>query len=257
MGEHQAASESMAQAEAMREKLGGHLFMDDWLTAIKVEMALRAGQLDIAMTRAEQAVTFVRSVDGKFAEALVQRAWGEALSALNPPQWEEADAHFSSSLELFDSGGAALEAALVRTGGDRSRPDSSVAIEPASAALAPGETQQFKAAVKGTANQAVTWKVQEAAGGTITPLHSGQWLPQPAPEAVTDEQRHPPGRPPAPGWISPPAPGTSTPSWGWDSSATRSSPRSRRSSGSFIRQSTSVSTADAPNGSSTSRVHIS
>ncbi len=111
LGEHQAARESMAKAEAVAQKLGGHLFFDDWLAAIKVEMALNARQIQETLTRAEEAMSFVRSVDGKFAEAMVQRAWGKALAALDPPQWEEAETHLASSLELFASGGAVLEAA--------------------------------------------------------------------------------------------------------------------------------------------------
>lgn len=111
LGEHQAARESVTQAEAIAYKLGGHLFFDDWLAAIKVELALNAGRIEEALTRAEQATDFVRSVGGKFAEGTVQRAWGGALAALDPPQMDEAEAHLSRSLELFDSGGAVLEAA--------------------------------------------------------------------------------------------------------------------------------------------------
>lgn len=111
LGEHQAARDSVAQAEAIAHKLGGHLFFDDWLAAIKVELALNAGQIEEAITRAEEAMGVVRSVGGKFAEGIVQRAWGEALMALDPSQMEDAKAHLNRSLELFDSGGAVLEAA--------------------------------------------------------------------------------------------------------------------------------------------------
>lgn len=111
LGEHQAARESVAQAEAVARKLGGHLFFDDWLAAIKVELALNARQIEEAITRAEEAIGFVRSVGGKFAEGIVQRAWGKALIALDRPHMAEAEAHLSRSLDLFDSGGAVLEAA--------------------------------------------------------------------------------------------------------------------------------------------------
>jgi tetratricopeptide (TPR) repeat protein len=111
LGQHQAARQSMAQAEAISQKFGGHYLIDDWFAAVKVEMAFNARQIEETLTRAEEAVAFARSIDGKFAEALVQRTWSEALLALNPPHWEEAEAHLASGLELFDSGGARLEAA--------------------------------------------------------------------------------------------------------------------------------------------------
>ena len=46
--------------------------------------------------------------------------WGQALTALclrgaeGPPPWASAEAHLASSLELFELGGAALEAARTR-----------------------------------------------------------------------------------------------------------------------------------------------
>lgn len=111
LGDHQAAQESMAQAEAIARQSGGHLFFDDWLAAVQVEMALNVRQIEETIRRAEEAISYIRSAHGKFAEAVVQRAWGEALSALNSPRWEEAEAHYSSSLELFNSGEAVLEVA--------------------------------------------------------------------------------------------------------------------------------------------------
>ncbi len=111
LGEHQAARDSMVRAEGLAQKLGGQMFFDDWVAAIRVEMTLNAGQIQETLARAEQAVAFARSLDGKFAEGLVQRTWGQALCALNPPQWQEAEVHFATSLELFEPGGAVLEAA--------------------------------------------------------------------------------------------------------------------------------------------------
>jgi hypothetical protein len=43
-----------------------------------------------------------------------------------------------------------------------------ISVDPASVALDPGGTQQFAATVTGTSNTAVTWRVQEAGGGSVT-----------------------------------------------------------------------------------------
>ncbi len=111
LGQHQAALDSMARAESAAQIPGSHLFLDDWLAAIKIEMALNAGRIEETLARVEQAVSFARSVDGRFAEALVQRAWGTALARLDPAAAQEAETHFASSLDLLDAGGALLEAA--------------------------------------------------------------------------------------------------------------------------------------------------
>lgn len=56
----------------------------------------------------------------------------------------------------------------------------SVSISPATAAVAPGGTQQLTATVSGTTNTAVTWSVQEGAGGgavTSTGLYTAPSTP--------------------------------------------------------------------------------
>ncbi len=114
LGRHPAARTSMAQAEAIARESGRHLFLDDWLAAIKIEMALNEGRFEDLLAQVEEAVAFVRSVAGKFAEGLVQRSWGWALASLNPPEFEEAETHLTHSLDLLASGGAVLEATRTR-----------------------------------------------------------------------------------------------------------------------------------------------
>ncbi len=111
LGEHDAARRSLARAEAISQANGGHYLIDDWLAAIKAEMALNAGQIAEALSLAQAAVNFARRVDGNFAEALARRTWAEALVALHPPQWDEAEQHLAKSLRLFEEGNAVLEAA--------------------------------------------------------------------------------------------------------------------------------------------------
>lgn len=117
LGQHTAAVASLDQAKAVGQQLGPRLLLGDWFAAVEAEMALDAGAIAEARALAERAVTFARSIGGTFAEALAQRVWGQALTAPSlsevegPPQWASAEAHLASSLELFELGGAALEAA--------------------------------------------------------------------------------------------------------------------------------------------------
>ncbi len=111
LGEHQAAQQSIAQAAALAQGVGGRFLIDDWLQAIKAEAALNARDINRALALAQEAVSFARTVDGHFAEAQAQRTWGQALAESSPLPWADAEAHFARSVELFESGDARLEAA--------------------------------------------------------------------------------------------------------------------------------------------------
>jgi hypothetical protein len=53
-------------------------------------------------------------VKGVFTAGLAQRVWGEALVCLQPPRYDEAEAHLLKSLQWFAEGEAYLEAACTR-----------------------------------------------------------------------------------------------------------------------------------------------
>lgn len=111
LGQHAAAQASMAQGEKISRAFGGRYLLDDWREAVKSEMALNAGDVTGALTQAQAAVDFARSVDGNVAEALARRVWAEALVRLNPSQIQDAETHLAASAELFELGEARLEAA--------------------------------------------------------------------------------------------------------------------------------------------------
>ncbi len=111
LGRHAEAAGQMAEAQAVAKTLGGRLFMADWAAAATAELAHNAGEREQAIGQAQQAVEFARSIGGIFGEALAHRVWGVALASLPEPNHAESDAHLSSSIELFESGGALLEAA--------------------------------------------------------------------------------------------------------------------------------------------------
>jgi len=120
LGEHAAALESLEQLRVITQQLGSRLLLGDWLAAAEAEIALDGGHIADALALADRAVTFARSIEGAFAEALAQRVWGRALTARGPSEvdglsgWASAEAHLAWSLELFEAGGAVLEAARTR-----------------------------------------------------------------------------------------------------------------------------------------------
>jgi tetratricopeptide (TPR) repeat protein len=95
----------MAQQRTVAQSLGGgRLNIDDWFAAIKSEIALNAGRIEEALALAEEAVAYAQSIDGKYAQGLAQRIWGQALAALTPARWEEVEAHMAASLQAFEAG---------------------------------------------------------------------------------------------------------------------------------------------------------
>lgn len=114
LGKPQDALETMAAAQALGAQLGSQLLLFDWLSAANAEIAYNAGNFEDALHLAEQAVALAQSCDGIFAEGWAQRVWAQAAAAEGSSQNEQVDEHFARSLELFERGGAVLEAARTR-----------------------------------------------------------------------------------------------------------------------------------------------
>ena len=89
--------------------------MSDWLAAATAELACNAGNSEEAVRLAGLAVAQAQLSDGIFAEGWAQRVWAQAgAKAEGASQAEQVDEHFARSLELFERGGAVLEAARTR-----------------------------------------------------------------------------------------------------------------------------------------------
>lgn len=115
LGKPQDALETMAAAQALGAQLGGQLLLFDWLAAANAEIAYNAGKFEDAIRLAQQAVTLAESCDGILAEGWAQRVWGQAAAkAEGESRNEQVDEHLARSLELFERGGAVLEAARTR-----------------------------------------------------------------------------------------------------------------------------------------------
>ncbi len=94
----------MTQQQALVHSLGEQrLILADWFVATSAEIVLSTHRVEEALTLAEEAVTYAHSVDGKYAEGLAQRVWGQALAALTPAHWDEVEEHMTSSLQAFEA----------------------------------------------------------------------------------------------------------------------------------------------------------
>jgi tetratricopeptide (TPR) repeat protein len=115
LGQHEDAQKSMAAALEFAARVGGQFTMSDWLAAANAEIAHNAGKCEDAIRLAEQAVALAQACDGIFAEGWAQRVWGQAsATAEGGRQNDEVDGHLARSLELFERGGAVIEAARTR-----------------------------------------------------------------------------------------------------------------------------------------------
>jgi tetratricopeptide (TPR) repeat protein len=114
LGQHTAALQDFARAQALELELGPPLLLSDWFAAAEAELALNRGAFAEALVLAERAAALARSKERIFAEALAECLWGQALAALNPQTPDRAEMHLASALKLFEAGGAVLEAARTR-----------------------------------------------------------------------------------------------------------------------------------------------
>jgi len=110
-GDFEAAVVSMAQSQAVSQELGGQIIAADWIAAINAEIALGMGRVEEALALAERAIGIAQKMGGIFAEGLARQVRGQALAALAPPRWDEAEAQLTESLRLLESGQHRVEAA--------------------------------------------------------------------------------------------------------------------------------------------------
>ena len=110
-GDFEAAAASMARSQAVIQEPGGQVIGADWIAAINAEIALGMGCFEDALALTERAIGIAQKMGGIFAEGLARQVRGQALAAVNPPRWDEAEAQLTESLRLLESGQQRVEAA--------------------------------------------------------------------------------------------------------------------------------------------------
>jgi tetratricopeptide (TPR) repeat protein len=110
-GDFEAAKASMARSQIVQDELGGKIIGADWIAAINAEIALGMERVEEALALAERAVGIAQKMGGIFAEGLARQVRGQALAALDPPRWDEAEDQLKESLRLLESGQHRVEAA--------------------------------------------------------------------------------------------------------------------------------------------------
>ena len=110
-GDFEAAAASMARSQAVIQEPGGQVIGADWIAAINAEIALGMGCFEDALALTERAIGIAQKMGGIFAEGLARQVRGQALAALDPPRWDEAEAQLTESLRLLESGQHRIEAA--------------------------------------------------------------------------------------------------------------------------------------------------
>lgn len=111
LGSFQQARDCRAEADAVERELGGKLLLADWFAAADAEIALRAGDLSLAVKLAQQSVPAWRQHHRLLALGLAEQVWGLALGFLDPTQSEEADSHLQQALTVMTSTKQVLPAA--------------------------------------------------------------------------------------------------------------------------------------------------
>jgi tetratricopeptide (TPR) repeat protein len=102
-GQFEAAEASMARSQAVAQELGGRLLFEDWFLAVRADTALGTGRIQEALTLAERAVVIAQEMDSVAGEAIALLVWGQALTRLETPRWDEAEDRFAGSLRLMES----------------------------------------------------------------------------------------------------------------------------------------------------------
>lgn len=110
-GNYPAARSDLEHAQAIAHGIGTSVMLSDWFMAASAEIAVGEGRYADACALAEQLVQATETNGAIFAEGIAQRAWGQALAALNPPCWDEAEAHLAASVSALEMGNCRPESA--------------------------------------------------------------------------------------------------------------------------------------------------
>jgi tetratricopeptide (TPR) repeat protein len=113
LGQHALATATLAREQQVAQALGDEpLNIDvDLTTAICAEIALNAGRYDEAITQVQQALALAQMIENVWTPGIAHRVWAQALAALDPARWAEAEQHFASSLQALEAAEMPVETA--------------------------------------------------------------------------------------------------------------------------------------------------
>ena len=103
----------MARSQVVLDELGGQIIAADWIAAINTEIGLWHGTYRRGSEHGAERAVAIAPKDGVvyLRKGGPVRVRGQALAALAPPRWDEAEDQFKESLRLFKSGQHRVEAA--------------------------------------------------------------------------------------------------------------------------------------------------
>lgn len=114
LGNIQDARTSRAEAALVEQELGGRLLLSDWFAAADAEIALRAGEIPLAVQIVQEFVPTWRREQRLLALGLAEQVWGLGLGCAEPADATEADAHLQAGLDIMESSQQILAAARLR-----------------------------------------------------------------------------------------------------------------------------------------------
>ena len=112
LGRHDSAAECRASAQRIADTMGGRLMLNDWFCAGDAEMALNAGDVDLALRRAAQVAEETGAAGQLFSCGIAHRVWGEALALGG--DFGAADEHMEKSIATHAAGGIHAQVARTR-----------------------------------------------------------------------------------------------------------------------------------------------
>ena len=156
------------------------------MAAISAEIALGIGPIEEALCLADRAIDIAQEMGGIFAEGMARRTKGQALAALTPPRWDEAEADLTQSLRLLESGQNRIEAAYTHVAWGkvcRDRGDPRVAREHWELAATQWETSGLTHELERTRSLIKDLPSYKQAGlnpfiveDTVLPADQGEWV---------------------------------------------------------------------------------
>jgi hypothetical protein len=108
LGAHEAARASLSVAHQVLDRFGGRLSLVELVAAAEAEVALNAGNYQLAATLAEKAISFAQAQNSMLAELTATIVLAQAWFVLQPTWEKEVDRLLETGVSLAEIGDAKL-----------------------------------------------------------------------------------------------------------------------------------------------------